>query len=330
MKFRTDFVTNSSDSSFLTFNIKNKKLFEALTQLGIKIEDVEEGEISDRMRIVLPSGASDCIDCGENWSLPYVTDCNSISAWIVSMILWEVEDVYPAKEEDEYSDFAKELIDLLNKADITHLDWEAIDSWSRDEMIADLDETFGEMDGEIEDATIEHTYGFEGEVGPCIYAEVHNGKKMLVDYANTEDLETMECDGLKFVVTGKLKYYENRDAIVEYIEDQGGTVTGSISKNTDYLICNDIKAANSKMEKAKELGIPVLTELAFIRMFADIDEFIDEIDEDSDDYILDEEELYDDAWDVALDGGVIDFVVDNGVRPIIMEVWKDGKRYRKS
>ena len=43
MKFRTDFVTNSSDSSFLTFNIKNKKLYDFLTKLGIKIENVKEG-----------------------------------------------------------------------------------------------------------------------------------------------------------------------------------------------------------------------------------------------------------------------------------------------
>lgn len=329
MKFRTDFVTNSSDSSFLTFNVKNKKLFECLTRLGIKIEDVEEGELSDNMRIILPSGESNCIEVGENWNMPYITDCNSISAWIISLILGEVEDSIPAKEEDEYSDFTKELIELLNKADITHLDWEAVESWSRDEMIADLDEALGAFDSEIEDATIEHTYGFEGEVGPCIYAEVHNGKRMLIDYSNTEDAETMECDGLKFVVTGKLKYYENRDAIVEYIEDQGGTVSNSVSKNTDYLICNDIKASSSKMEKAKELGIPVLTELAFIRMFADVEEFMDEIDEDSDDRILEEEDLYDDAWDVACDGGVLDFFVDNGLGPIVMEVWKDGKWCRK-
>ena len=316
MKFRTDFVTNSSDSSFLAFNIKNKKLFDCLTGLGIKFENVKDGEFSDRMRIVLPSGESDEIDGANNWSLPYLSDFSSISAWLVAMILWEVEDIYPAKEEEDYSDFARELIELLNKADITHLEWDAIDTWSREKMIRDLEHKFGEMDSDIKDASIEHTYGFEGDVGPCIYTEVHDGKKMSVEYSNQDEIETEKCDGLKFVVTGKLKYYDNREAIVDFIEDEGGTVSESVSKNTDYLICNDVTSTSSKMKKAKQLGIPVLTELAFIRRFADIEDFDD---------IPEEETVGEDSWDMTSDGGVLDFVIENGTQPIVMEIWIDGK-----
>ena len=63
----------------------------------------------------------------------------------------------------------------------------------------------------------------------------------------------MDCENMKFVVTGKLKYYENRGELVEEIEDMGGSVTGSVSKNTDYLICNDKDSTSSKMKKAQEL-----------------------------------------------------------------------------
>lgn len=309
MKFRTDFVTNSSDSSFLTFNVKNKALFQCLKNLGIRFENTKENEFSDTMRIVLPSGESTEIDGGENWSLPYVDECPSISAWIVALLLHEVE-------EDGYSEFSKELITLLNEANITHLDWEAVESWSRDEMMEDLSAKFDQMDGAIEEASIEHTYGFEGEVGPCIYTEVHNGKRLSVNYSDEEEIETEECDGLKFVVTGKLKYFENRDEIVEAIEDMGGSVSDSISKNTDYLICNDIHSTSSKMKKAKELGISVLTELAFIRRFCNPEDFDD---------ICDNDEVCLDAWDMTSEGGVLDFVVENGTQPIVMEVWKDGR-----
>ena len=316
MKFRTDFVTNSSDSSFLTFNIKNKRLFDCLTGLGIKFENVNDGEFDDGMRIVLPSGESEVIEGSENWSLPYLSDYSSISAWLVSIILWEVEEVYPAKEEEEYSEFSKELIKLLNKADVIHLDWDAVDTWSRFSMAADLEEKFGQMDADITDAVIEHAYGFEGEVGPCIFTEVKNGTKKSVTYSNNDEIETEDCDGLKFVVTGKLEQFENREEIVETIEGMGGSVIDSVSKNTDYVICNDISSSSSKMKKAATLGIPVLSEMAFIRRFCDPDDFDD---------IKDEDEIYDDAWDIVYDGDVLGFVMKNGTQPVEMEVWKDGK-----
>lgn len=85
--------------------------------------------------------------------------------------------------------------------------------------------------------------------------------------------EPLEADDVNFVVTGKLKFFENREEISEYIEDLGGNVTGSISKKTNYLINNDLSSTSSKNEKAKELGIPTISEAEFITLFGDPSEF---------------------------------------------------------
>ena len=74
-------------------------------------------------------------------------------------------------------------------------------------------------------------------------------------------------DGLTFVITGKLSYFKNRDAIKDKIESLGGKVTGSVSKNTSYLINNNKNSTSSKNKSAKTLGIPILSEEDFIQTF---------------------------------------------------------------
>ena len=74
-------------------------------------------------------------------------------------------------------------------------------------------------------------------------------------------------DGLTFVITGKLNHFKNRDAIKNKIESLGGKVTGSVSKNTNYLINNDKNSTSSKNTSAKSLGIPILSEEDFIKTF---------------------------------------------------------------
>lgn len=66
-----------------------------------------------------------------------------------------------------------------------------------------------------------------------------------------------------FVITGKLKTYKNRNELKSVIEQNGGKVTDSVSKNTSYLINNDIESTSSKNKKAKELNIPIITEEDF-------------------------------------------------------------------
>lgn len=72
--------------------------------------------------------------------------------------------------------------------------------------------------------------------------------------------------GKTFVITGTLVHFANRKEAQAKIESVGGKVAGSVSKNTDYLINNDIQSGSSKNKKAKELGIPILSEEDFLRM----------------------------------------------------------------
>ena len=74
-----------------------------------------------------------------------------------------------------------------------------------------------------------------------------------------------DLSGKIFVITGKLTHFKNRDEIKARIEALGGKVTGSVSKNTNYLINNDVNSTSSKNATAKSLGIPILSEDDFIQ-----------------------------------------------------------------
>ena len=75
------------------------------------------------------------------------------------------------------------------------------------------------------------------------------------------------CAGLTFVVTGEVARFANRDALKAYVEACGGKVAGSVSKKTSYLINNDPASGSSKNLKARELGVPILSEEEFIARF---------------------------------------------------------------
>lgn len=72
--------------------------------------------------------------------------------------------------------------------------------------------------------------------------------------------------GKTFVVTGSVNHYKNRDELKSDIVVHGGTVVGSISSKTSYLINNDINSTSSKNQKAKSLNIPIISEEEFLQM----------------------------------------------------------------
>ena len=72
--------------------------------------------------------------------------------------------------------------------------------------------------------------------------------------------------GLTFVITGSVTHFANRSEVKTLIESLGGKVTGSVTSKTDYLINNDVESTSLKNKKARELGIPILSEEEFLEM----------------------------------------------------------------
>ncbi len=94
-------------------------------------------------------------------------------------------------------------------------------------------------------------------------------QKLLQELHIPQEEETGEeqiFENKVFVITGSVEHFANRNEVKEVIERKGGKVTGSVTSKTDYLINNDVNSTSSKNKKAKELGIPIITEETFLTM----------------------------------------------------------------
>jgi DNA ligase (NAD+) len=137
-----------------------------------------------------------------------------------------------------------------------------------------LAEHFGAMEA-LANASVEELQSVN-EVGPKIAESI---AEFFSNPANRELVKRLEKAGLQFtgekkergtklagktfVLTGTLAKY-TRDEAKKMIEDAGGKVTGSVSKKTDYVVAG--ADAGSKLDKAKELGVPVIDEAAMEKL----------------------------------------------------------------
>ena len=90
---------------------------------------------------------------------------------------------------------------------------------------------------------------------------------MRIDPVEARTAAKGSCAGLTFVITGEVSRFANRDAFKTFVEENGGRVSGSVSGKTDYLVNNDPDSTSSKNRKARELGVPILSEEEFIARF---------------------------------------------------------------
>ena len=118
------------------------------------------------------------------------------------------------------------------------------------------------------------------EIGPVLAKSINDyfaqekNKKIVDDLLQEIDIKkakknkNLKLDGMTFVITGSLNNYGNRDELVKVIEDNGGKTASSVSKNTNYLINNDVTSNSTKNKKAKELNIPIISEADFEKLIS--------------------------------------------------------------
>ena len=131
---------------------------------------------------------------------------------------------------------------------------------------------FGNDLDAIRNADVETLSAIEG-IGSVIagsiaeyFANSNNNRIVddLIECINIEKPEasgdTSALDGMTFVITGSLEKFSNRSELKELIENKGGKVAGSVSRNTTCLINNDVTSGSSKNKTARELGVRIISE----------------------------------------------------------------------
>jgi DNA ligase (NAD+) len=126
-----------------------------------------------------------------------------------------------------------------------------------------------------------HTVGLSEEIGPVVARSVieffssDSGRKILsrlqqlgihplgTSAEESNDASASPLTGKTFVLTGTLPTL-SRDEASALVREAGGTVTGSVSKNTNYLLAGE--NAGTKLEKAKELGVTIISEAEFLEL----------------------------------------------------------------
>lgn len=135
-------------------------------------------------------------------------------------------------------------------------DWEKIENASREELMA-IDMVGPVMADAFTDYFMDLSRRLEADrLYECL----------TIQKAEKKPEEEKIFTGMTFVITGDVHVFKNRKEVENLIESLGGHAAGSVSKNTSYLINNDILSQSSKNKKAKELNIPIITEEMFIEL----------------------------------------------------------------
>ncbi|MCL4477679.1 MAG: NAD-dependent DNA ligase LigA [Deltaproteobacteria bacterium] len=255
---------------------------------GSKIEKLEDdifyrciniscpAQVKEKIRHFAQRGAMNIEGLGEKW----------ISTLVDKNIVQDVASLYALKKEDIISMermgdvLAKKLTDAVQKSRGAQLDRFifALGILHVGEHIAKtLAMKFKSID-DLEKATKEELQQIEG-IGPEIAESIHDffytkenqillGKLMsFLNITNPyEGAVTGHLKGMRFIFTGGLTAL-SRDQAKQLVEQNGGSVTESISKKVDYVVAGD--QPGSKLDKARSFGLKILSEDEFLKLVRD-------------------------------------------------------------
>ena len=127
------------------------------------------------------------------------------------------------------------------------------------------------MNAEEEDLSLINGIGEVIAKSFCEYFAKEENRAKLLELIDLLEIEVEEKTesifrDMVFVITGSVEHFSNRSEMKEFIERNGGKVTGSVTSKTTYLINNDKASTSSKNKKAKELNIPIISEEEVIAM----------------------------------------------------------------
>ena len=272
MKYRTDFVTNSSDSSFVTVNVNNPALQKRLEELGIRISGngvfnySGNADFFNETSITLPSGKRFQLHFWDGYRLrvsPY--QFQSISAWLINSFFEEGcidEDDWDDEEEKNEDDTGAETDEELKQLFRDH------GLMNEEEDLSKvLEDAFGPYDANIVSAEYEYCYGFEGEVESADHFDIKDGVR--ASYDCSYDIPDVEIQSQHvYIFDFPCTVFASKEEIAEKVTEEGGILVEDLASADIAIIGTYGSDAFDLARNQKNVSFAI-SEKAFARLLDD-------------------------------------------------------------